>query len=95
MRCNTAYRWSKRYDDSWLWPSILIFTNDPVKATDALSVMPPRHASTTCLPYSLFDQLIVAATEKDAPIKQKQLAEALRNDLAARLSKLQKWSGPR
>lgn len=65
------------------------------EATDALSVMPPRHASTTCLPYSLFDQLIAAATEKDGPADQKQLAETLRKDLAARLSKLQKWSGPR
>jgi hypothetical protein len=66
-----------------------------IKATDALSVMPPQYASTTCLPYSLFDQLIIAVTEKDTPTEQKQLAETLQKDLAARLSKLQKWSGPR
>ncbi|KAG9102343.1 hypothetical protein FRC06_002102 [Ceratobasidium sp. 370] len=63
-------------------------------ATEALSVMPPRHASTTCLPYSLLDQLIAAA-EKDGLAEQKQLVESLKRDLAARLSKLQKWSSPR
>ncbi|KAG9127930.1 hypothetical protein FRC07_007370 [Ceratobasidium sp. 392] len=64
-------------------------------ATEALSAMPPRHASTTCLPYSLLDQLIAAATEKDSSNEQKQLAESLKRDLNTRLSKLQKWSSPR
>ncbi|KAG8694231.1 hypothetical protein FRC08_008614 [Ceratobasidium sp. 394] len=63
------------------------------EATEALSVMPPQHASTTCLPYSLLDQLIAVA-EKDGPAEQKQLAESLKRDLAARLSKLQRWSAP-
>ncbi|QRW15990.1 nucleoporin [Rhizoctonia solani] len=45
------------------------------EATDALSVMPPRHASTTCLPYSLFDQLIIAASEPASSSEQKHLAE--------------------
>ncbi|KAF8760306.1 Nucleoporin [Rhizoctonia solani] len=65
------------------------------EATDALSVMPPRHASTTCLPYSLFDQLIIAASEPASSSEQKHLAETLKKDLAARLLKLQKWSAPR
>ncbi|CEL59495.1 Nuclear pore complex protein Nup160 OS=Mus musculus GN=Nup160 PE=1 SV=2 [Rhizoctonia solani AG-1 IB] len=65
------------------------------EATDVLSVMPPRHASTTCLPYSLFDQLIIATTEPTSSPEQKQLAETLKKDLATRLSKLQKWSAPR
>ncbi|CAE6454482.1 unnamed protein product [Rhizoctonia solani] len=65
------------------------------EATDVLSVMPPRHASTTCLPYSIFDQLIIAATEPTGSAEQKQLAETLKKDLAARLTKLQKWSAPR
>ncbi|QRV87591.1 nucleoporin [Ceratobasidium sp. AG-Ba] len=65
------------------------------EATDALSAMPPRNASATCLSYSLLDQLIAAATEKDGPAEQRQLAESLKRDLATRLSKLQKWSSPR
>ncbi|KAG8796796.1 hypothetical protein FRC12_000046 [Ceratobasidium sp. 428] len=65
------------------------------EATEALSAMPPRHASTTCLPYSLLDQVIAAATEKNSSAEQKQLAESLKRDLNTRLSKLQKWSSPR
>ncbi|KAH7343853.1 nucleoporin Nup120/160-domain-containing protein [Rhizoctonia solani] len=65
------------------------------EATDALSVMPPRHASTTCLPYAIFDQLIVATSEPTSSAEQKQLADILKKDLAARLTKLQKWSAPR